>query len=540
LVVFDGVPGGTGYLSDLWHEEHFLDVLEKALSALQSCVYQQDPERDGCYRCLFAYQSQRELPDISSREAQAILRAILEKRDQLKTVRTLSEVTLESKLESELETKFLHALRDHAQETKGLEWEEKVQGGELCWILRTEGCAWEIRAQVDLGAAQGVSPACRPDFLIRPANADPAIRPIAVFCDGLAFHACPGREKSRIADDIQKRAGILASGKYAVWSVAWKDVVDLEESPNKSSAPLLFSGLNQGKLGRVGQQCGLSLSRSFGTLGSMSLLLAFMLDPRVEEWEKLARTYSLTWMTSVQQWIAPEAGASLEARLESDSAHFKPGPMAQVGSDAPVLTRCEWNGSFVALARSSQAALRTGKIDRVLLRLFDDKAAREDRDFEHFWRGFLQAWNLLQFQEGVEVVSSELVAEGPPMYDTPVHEQAAAEESTDASVGEADSELTELLAYATEASRELILKVAEAELPLPRDDFELETAGKGCGPEPELAWPDLKVAVLGERQAEDQPAFEAAGWRVLLQPVDPETLLITLRNAQTGDDTRGD
>ena len=211
-------------------------MLQKALEALQSCVCQQDPDRDGCYRCLFAYQSQRELPVISSREAQEILRAILEKRSTVQSIHTLSEVSLESKLESELETKFLDALRTRAEETKGLSWEEKVQGGELRWILRIHERAWEIRAQVDLGAAQGVLPACRPDFLIRPANSDPSVRPIAIFCDGLAYHALPGKDQGRIADDIEKRKGILHSARFGVWSITWKDVEDFEQSPNKTTA----------------------------------------------------------------------------------------------------------------------------------------------------------------------------------------------------------------------------------------------------------------------------------------------------------------
>jgi len=539
LVVFDGVPGGTGYLSDLWQEDHFLDVLEKALAALQSCVCQQDPDRDGCYRCLFAYQSQRKLPFISSREAQEILRAILERRETLTSVRTLSDVSLESKLESELETKFLEALCERAEGTKGFRWEEKVQGGELCWILRMENRAWEIRAQVDLGLAQGVSPACRPDFVIRPANADPAIKPVAVFCDGLAYHACPGQEKGRIADDVMKRTGILASGRYMVWSVSWKDVGDFEESPNKSTAPHLFNGLNQGRLGKIGQEFGLSMSRSLGMRGSMEMLLAFLQEPDLDQWQKLAGTYALTWLFAVPQWISPEAGATLESRLETEPAYFQPGPMAQVGNDGHVLTRCEWKDWFVALARSSRNALQAGRVDRILLRIFDDKSAREGRSFEASWRSFLQAWNLLQFHENVEVVSSELIAERPTYVEEPLPQAMSAEQPDSEYVTGEDAVVAELLKYATEASQTLIRKVVEAKLPLPRDDFELETRGKGCGPEPELAWPDLKVATLAERQAEDQPAFESAGWTVLIQPADPDAVLSVLQSELARTDSEG-
>ncbi len=531
LVVFDGVPGGTGYLSELWQEGHFLDVLQKALAALQACVCQQDPNRDGCYRCLFAYQSQRELPLISSREAQETLRAILEKRDSLTSVHTLSEVSLESKLESELETKFLEALRARAESTKGLSWEEKVQGGELCWILRAGQQAWEIRAQVDLGPAEGVVPACRPDFMIRPANADPAIRPVAVFCDGLAYHACPGKDQGRIADDIQKRKGILHSGKYAVWSVSWKDVGDFEQSPNKTTAPQVFGGLNHGKLGQVGQGMGLALDRVLGQRGSMEMLLAYLQQPDVVQWENLASTYAVIWLSSVPQWLSPVAGGALESRLESETERFDTGPMAQVGPDAPVLTRHEWQQWFAALARSSRSSLQKGKVDRWVLRIFDEKGAREDSGFESCWRSFLHAWNLLQFHQNVEVISSELLEQSPYVEAAQPEAQAAEAPDAAASGKGVDPEFLELLDLATVEARPLIQGVYDAGLPWPMLDYELPTTA-GSGPEADLSWPELQVAVLAERQLEDLPVFEAAGWNVFKYPLDSDDLIRVLKDRE--------
>ena len=553
LVVFDAVPGGTGYLAGLWQEERFLDLLAQALGALQSCVCRQDQIRDGCYRCLFAYQSQRDLPSISSREAETTLRAILDKRDTLKSVPTLSEVSLESRLESELETKFLEALRKRVLATPGLGWEERIKGGEIRWILRTRSRAWEITAQENLGHAEGVAPACRPDFMIRPANADPDLRPVAVFCDGLAYHVRPHAKEGRIADDIRKRTGVLRSGRYAVWSITWKDVTDFEESPNATTAPLLFGGLHMGILGKAGKRLGLTIDRAIGQRGSMDIMLAYLVEPDLVQWERLAATYAMTWLAAEREWLAPQEGASLESLLQTAPRHFIAESTALAGPDAAVLTRYNLVSWFGGLARSSLPAFQAGKVERFVLRLFDEHEARTDSTFEGSWRSFLQAWNILQFIDGTTVSCSELVSSDPAYEDHVETIPIAADRSNESyqppSFGELDAPeevagegaaaVAELLEFATEAARPLIEAVAAAGLPLPTEDFELPAMGVGCGHEPELAWPAVHLAVLAERQVTDRGAFDDADWTVLVQPVDANHLIDVLRAALENRKTTG-
>lgn len=54
VMLYDSVPGGTGYLHQLLAQDAktLADVLRKALDALTTCACNQDPEKDGCYRCL--------------------------------------------------------------------------------------------------------------------------------------------------------------------------------------------------------------------------------------------------------------------------------------------------------------------------------------------------------------------------------------------------------------------------------------------------------------------------------------------------------
>ena len=84
LVLFDTVPGGTGYLADLWRDDALLGVLEDTLEALRSCACLADG-RDGCYSCLYAYQNQREMEQTSSAAARKLLEQIMEARIRVKT-----------------------------------------------------------------------------------------------------------------------------------------------------------------------------------------------------------------------------------------------------------------------------------------------------------------------------------------------------------------------------------------------------------------------------------------------------------------------
>ena len=585
LVIFDGVPGGTGYLSDLWQEGRFLEVLEKALKALQTCPCQKEPDRDGCYRCLFAYQSRRDLPFLSNHAAQRILREILDQREKLVDIGTLSDVSLASRVESELEQKFIDALGARAAKRKGWSFERKIKGGEECWVLRTEERAWEIRGQVPLGEREGVYPSCKPDFLIRPLNADPTIRPLAVFCDGLAYHALPGEKQGRIHDDIEKRRGILSSGRYTVWAVAWKDVEDFEQEKKEGSAPRVFSGLSPGNLGKIAKGFegardegsgkvakggGPPLDGSFGKLGSLDLLWRYLERPDWVAWRKLAGTYAIAWFTAEPQWIAPEAGGVLEDRLREETERFEIPAMTHVGREAPVLTRVQDARWFTLFGRSGASALKTGKVERILLRLFDERGAREDRDFEAQWRAFLQAWNLLQFLDEVEAVSSESILLLPRLKPLPDSRAQRAAESSDgaglpegAGPGVAGPDAVrpgaagpdavdpdasspeaaiwdELLEFSTEASRPLLGLLRKAHLPPPTQDHVFRPKKGGCGLEPDLAWPEFEIAVLAANQAGGREALEAAGWKVFVHPFETEGLLESLKGIVAGKSTGRD
>jgi DEAD/DEAH box helicase domain-containing protein len=532
LVIFDAVPGGTGYLSELWRSANFMDVLQLALTALQSCQCQKEENKDGCYRCLYAYQRQRELELISSQKAQETLTEILSKSKELQDIHTLSEVSLDTRLESELEDKFVAALAQRAGETKDCLWREIVQGGEVRWRLNVDGREWEIQAQVLLGSKEGVTVGSKPDFLIRRVDGNSGQNPIAVFCDGFAYHGCPGKAEGRIWDDVVKRQSIINSGKYQKWSVAWKDVELFEKG--KGKGPSLFEGAKNQQVNRLAGATGLVLPTETGKASNMEMLWAFLSNPNLEQWNLLSSVWSVGWLTS-DHLKDPQEVKRLEGQLLGDEKLSVPGPVPKATGTVTQLGRVEW-GEYMQLLMSCQAAdLQSGNIDNasVVLRLDDSSENREANDFEASWRSFLQAWNLLQFRNNVEVQTTERIRYAGDVGDVDTGIQEAAE-TDEPDYDSTDAILMELMEYSPETVKPFLQYLAAARLSLPTIDFELDVGSERCGPQPELAWPVLKIAVLADNQIEDVSEFETRGWKVFQHPIVNDEIAdeIRLRGAE--------
>jgi DEAD/DEAH box helicase domain-containing protein len=469
LVVFDAVPGGTGYLAELAQGDTFLRVLEGALRALLVCECRTDPVKDGCYRCLYGYHGAHRLELISSRCAEQMLTRILDARAEIGPVDTLSDVSIADRMESELETRFLQALEARVHATPQAEWERTVVQGEYRYRIRfgigvaagggsTGEVAWTIRPQVSLGHTEGVYPSSRPDFLFQghvsgaSANADlEEPLTIAVFCDGLAYHVIPGAPQGRVGDDLRKRSGILRTGRHRVWSITWKDVRAFEEAGGLPEGSA-FGSLDLYKVGRLLERAGvlledggLRINRAAAMLGSMDMLFAYLQAPREDRWRQLVEASMAAWLAAGPH-LSPAVIEGLEGLLETAPERFDAGPQAVVRAVPPENTSARSASpapspaSFPTMSsplaptlsptmarlldspwyrlymRCSSAALVAGDFDqiRAWLRLFDEAPARATAGFEESWRAFLQAWNLLQFHPGLAIACSEAL---PDLYE---------------------------------------------------------------------------------------------------------------------------
>ncbi len=548
LVLYDGVPGGTGYLSELWRSGGFVEVLQLALQAITSCTCNQDQDhqqqRDGCYRCLFAYQRQQDLPLISRRRAREMLTAILEQRDQLTSRATLSDVELDSRVESELEARFLRVLREHAERRPGWSWMEVPQGGNKVAHLSTGAASWRIEPQVPVGPAEGVGIPCRPDFIItqRSAPVGAGLRPIALFCDGFRYHACPDSEQARIADDICKRQSLLESERFTVWSLTWKDLDAFEGTLEVGGPPSLLTA-RADVLGKVFAGLGVSLDRALGTTNSMATLVALLELPDAEQWTGAARA-TLTAMVRTREQLVDLSLTRLAHDLRQEATHFRPRQMTMTREATLAWSAFKTLPGAALLTQIQRAAQAQQSLERqeVILRIFDEHGMRQSKDFERSWRAALAAWNLMQFHgaERVRVLSSELLGFddlAEPAFEPglalAVAEPVAAQYVSvpQEPIGDSGADKQKLLGLTSELCHPLIEALTAAGLPLPEPVEEVLGARGRPVAQAELRWASQRVAVLLPEDAADLPACERAGWTALLADADPSDVISALTEA---------
>lgn len=269
LVVYDTVPGGTGYLKELGSRdsksgkpEVMMTVLRYAWESLVHCSCNQDPQKDGCYKCLYQYSNAYQRENISRRVAEEILRRIigLSKDDYAESViegsivvppRTCDSKSSEqlentmcepsvSGFESDLERLFIKKISrvpgfnlENATSPDGTEAYllhiELNQKERASWEMLTgttlDGpMVWRVETQQRYGRDKGVQHPSKPDFVFKPQSGrlvkDRPDLLACVFTDGWKFH------KGSIKDDVLKRQSLI-NERYRVFSLSWEALREL-------------------------------------------------------------------------------------------------------------------------------------------------------------------------------------------------------------------------------------------------------------------------------------------------------------------------
>ncbi|MBV4465788.1 DEAD/DEAH box helicase [Pseudomonas sp. SWRI79] len=218
LVIYDSVPGGTGYLKELMRApEPLLEVFDIALQALNSCVCNQNADTDGCYRCVYRYHNSHDRKSISRRTAQKLLGEVMQHKGALKPVTHLADSQpVNQLLDSMLEKRFVEALRREHQGER-FKLTELLFKGKAGYQIQAGSRRWRMELQVSLGTSDGVLVPCKPDFVFWPDDTADDL-PVVVFVDGWQYH------KDIIATDLAKRMAVAKCGKFSVWTLTWDDV----------------------------------------------------------------------------------------------------------------------------------------------------------------------------------------------------------------------------------------------------------------------------------------------------------------------------
>ena len=513
LVIYDSVPGGTGYLKQLMHEKNALiEIFEKALHVMENCTCKDDLQKDGCYHCLYAYRQSRQIGNISRTTAIRMLKSILSGKDNVEKIKRINDIPVNPLFDSELEQRFMEAIRSKAGAANV---KDSIRNGKHSYYIKLGELTWEIEPQVILDAEQGVKVKSKPDFVFWPVSA-PDHLPVAVFNDGFTYH------KDVVADDTLKREAIRRSGKFRVWSLSFKDVQNvfapqgdyatITLDPQKMpSGNRMYSGIVK----RDGAE-----DLNPNKMDAFDLLIAYLSMANAEQ---LFRVHAYAY-----------ALALLEPSLMKNNLAFTSwSEMVEKAKNQTYYTKMDFvfrgTAFGIWVPRTSDAHLsiysgilleqmKAGGAVAVCAVLDDDKEHRSDC-YESEWIGLLQFSNVMQF--GREFIALSKVGLEKMEYLALPHEvqkadtavPVIAEESADSAAWQAVEEI-----LSDDDAKRFAAAAADAGLPAPEEDhigYEVEGDDRAVMATVEIAWPDQKLGFLIGKQLDDKEKLEKSGWKII-------------------------
>jgi len=386
--------------------------------------------------------------------------------------------------------------------------------GKSGYVLEVGKQRYRVEPQCEVGTDQGVAFPSKPDFVIWPWSMTSKRKPVAVFCDGWAYH------KDSLREDARKRSAIVAGGRMWVWSVTHNDVMsalagsldsDLD-SPlvamsrhNGITAPPTVpraqeKAFTQHQVARLlqwlatgadeqGQDAGLDQLRR------NALWLEFLMIPSTVE-DKAACAHQMG------QWLP-----RLPDAIREPGKGFAPCASKTNGV-------CSLTGWWPLSMAKGDIPLEGWAAPGVVA--LDTTAADSETDLHLAWRRWLQLFNAVQCLPGMLLVTTN----GLDAHD---YDALAAGTSNQGSVpAQAANQAalhqawTEVLGQALSNLKPGLTMLAHAGAPIP--DVGLELADeKGCVlADAEMAWTHAKVAVLRPDQEDMTQSWQDAGWKVVL------------------------
>ncbi|MDI6403062.1 DUF1998 domain-containing protein, partial [Balneolaceae bacterium ANBcel3] len=199
LLLYDRVPGGTGYLSKLYDKGNFTEILKKAYIKIKNCSCQHEG-KDGCYHCVYSYRNQYISSVLSRARAEKVFEELLKHSSNWKSLdHSLSDVTRSGQIEeSELEERFIVALELWCSKKEWTFEKRLVNNIQTYYITipqnNGKSLTYWIRPQVWLGTADGVSRSTKTDFILKPVASNDrdeesfrTFKEIAIYLDGYQF-----------------------------------------------------------------------------------------------------------------------------------------------------------------------------------------------------------------------------------------------------------------------------------------------------------------------------------------------------------------
>jgi DEAD/DEAH box helicase domain-containing protein len=509
LVIYDSVPGGTGYLKQLMKEkDSLIKIFEKALQKMENCSCKDDPQKDGCYHCLYAYRQSQQIGNISRSTAMRLLKSILSGKKNIKKISKINEIQVNPLFDSELEQRFIEAIR---QKVGTANVSDSIRNGKHCYYIKLDQQAWEIEPQVLLEAKDGVGVKCKPDFMIWPVTA-PEHKPVAIFTDGFLYH------KDIVTDDTIKREAIRRSGKYRVWALSYKDVQSVF-TPQGDFATLTLQSemMPSGKImyqNTVKQMDSGSIEPE--KMSSFDLLIAYLKLPNAEQLFKgQAYAYSLSLLeptlinnnATFNEWKNIIDQVNEQAQFTENSFTFQK----------------TFYGNWQPRSSNSNLSIYAGVLmpevkqqDKVaVVAALEDESDKRTSKYESEWNGLWQFFNLMQFNKEFIAIATTGIERGD-YHELPL---IANEESIEDDMQNETSAWDKIKELLFDDDSKAFVEIAKtSNIPVPNEEnigYEVVGNDQEVIATIEIAWPDKKIGFMTTEQLEDKAMLEANGWKVI-------------------------
>jgi DEAD/DEAH box helicase domain-containing protein len=512
VMLYDSVPGGTGYLHQLLAQDAgtLADVLRMALESINTCFCNNDPEKDGCYRCVYQYRLGQNMNLVSRARGKEVLTELVASLNQLEKVATISDIFINPNFDSVLESRFIESLRRGVSGLPPVKLVQDIVNGKSGFVLDLSGQRYRIEPQCHLGPSEGVAVASKPDFVIWPWQAGSARQPIAVFCDGWTYH------QNSLREDALKRSALVASGKFWVWSVTHEDVKAALSGTGATDldSPLVTANRHDGStapptLPRAGPGafCHHSVFQLLNWLAT-PIAPSCGIDMAVTHLQRNALWLGFLMVPSTPADLAVVkvewATLQLPDWLQSPGKGYVPSLSNK--NFFPVMA-ASWP---LAYARGQRVGLCSPGV-----LVLDDQVDQTEPMPHFYWRRWLALFNSLQTLPGMVLTTTSGIQAGDILQLNAVLSKPMA------SVGSPDQaalsqEWSDLLNLTLDSLKTGLQALAIRGLNPPVIGHELADDRGRVIAEAEMAWLTEHVVLLTFEQADLTHAWATAGWQVLV------------------------
>ncbi len=506
MVIYDTVPGGTGYLKQLTSDKDtMMEIFQKALETMETCTCVSEG-KDGCYHCVYGYRQSRHINQISRRIASEMLKQILRSRTSLEKIPNIRQISVNTLLDSLLEEKFVEALSTAKVNGKPIEMNKAVVGGKEGYIVSIGDNLWRLELQVPLTSEQGVKIPSRPDFVFRPQR-NQGRMPVAVFTDGKSFHL------DIVSEDTQKRMAIREGLGWPVWSITWQDVMEKFDRKEEATAKETLAPVSLANKALTAQTLQKHQLPDISSKSAFDLLISYLAAP---EADNLFSTYASASVLGMLQF--KESGD--ESFMEEWSKGYSALPDLRWSVPRPVFKKTligihEPKPGLRVYACLPAEGVKAGRdADGKLVRIFDETKTSavmllDDQMPESklvpAWRGFLHLSNLLQFvPKALMATEGSLAAH---LYDRLIDEGPIPSDTVQIDKGWQDI----IAGLFDQALIDLANRLRDDGVPAPEAGL---YSDEDDAPMSEFQWESRKILV----QSEDEEAYKqlliSQGWKV--------------------------